>query len=179
MSPVPKPPSASRLVPVALAALAAGLLFMRLPDDGPLVGEPAPDFTLEVAAGEGAGADRVRLTDQRGQLVVLDFWASWCTPCRHSIPILNQVARELGPGGVRVFGVNAEGFATPRVGDVARSWGIAYPVLHDPTAATQLAYEVSALPTILLLDRQGVIRQRYSGAPSAETLIAELRKLDR
>ena len=179
MSSPPRPPTASRLASVVLAALAAGFLLLRLGDHGALVNEPAPDFTLGVAAGEGEGTDRVRLTDQRGQLVVLDFWASWCAPCRHSVPILNQVARELGPQGVRVFGVNAEGLPAARVGEVARAWGISYPVLHDSTAATQLAYEVSALPSILLVDRAGVIRQRYSGAPSAETLIAELRKLDR
>jgi cytochrome c biogenesis protein CcmG, thiol:disulfide interchange protein DsbE len=175
--PTSAPPRTSRLASVVVAGGLAGLLLLRFSGhDGSLVGEPAPDFSLPVASVSGE-AERVRLSDQRGKPVVIDFWASWCTPCRHSIPILNRVASELGPEGVHVFGVNAEGFASERVAAIAQSWGFEYPVLHDQMAATQLAYEVTALPTVLLVDGEGVIRQRYAGAPSVEELIREVRKL--
>ncbi|MET0341176.1 MAG: TlpA disulfide reductase family protein [Polyangiales bacterium] len=155
-----------------------GLLLLKLRADGPLVGDPAPDFSLPVTTTDAtATPERVRLADQRGHPVVLDFWASWCTPCRHSVPILNQVAQQLEAEGVRVLGVNSEGYPPVRVADIAQSWGFAYPVLHDADAAAMVAYQVEALPTVLLIDREGIVRQRYAGAPSAATLIGEVRKL--
>jgi thiol-disulfide isomerase/thioredoxin len=161
-------------------AVFALLLFLHLRDDGPLVGELAPDFTLPLAYGEGADSgDRVRLADTRGSFVVLDFWASWCGPCRESVPTLNRVARELATSGVRVLGINSESHGPARAALVADRWGVAYPVLYDGSAATQLAYSVTALPTLYLVDREGVVRRAYAGAPSAERLIRDIRELDR
>jgi cytochrome c biogenesis protein CcmG, thiol:disulfide interchange protein DsbE len=170
-----------RLVSVVVAGLLAGLLLLKFRDQGPLIDEPAPRFSLPLVHDQGRRPDheRVRLEDLRGQFLVLDFWASWCGPCRHSVGILNRVAGELASENVRVYGVNAEGLSPIQVANVSRAWGIAYPVLHDPTAATQLAYEVSALPTLFLVDRSGVVRARFDGAPGAEHLIARIRELAR
>jgi cytochrome c biogenesis protein CcmG, thiol:disulfide interchange protein DsbE len=157
-----------------------GLMLLKLRQPDPWVGKPAPDFTLAVAHGEGAAqGDRVRLSDLKGQLVVLDFWASWCEPCRQSVPILNQVARTLAAEGVRVYGVNAEGFKPETLARVAARWQFAYPVLTDPTAQTQLAYDVEALPTLYLIDKQGIVQKTHAGSPSAERLIEEVRELAR
>ena len=169
----------SRLVSLLVVALFAALLFAKFRNDGPLTGKPAPDFALPLVAGEGAEpGDRVRLSDLRGQFLVLDFWASWCGPCKHSVPILNDVAAMLADRGVRVYGINAEGMPAARVKHVATQWAMRYPVLHDPTAEAQLAYEVSALPTLVLVDREGVVRRTYAGSPSAAQLVAEIRELD-
>jgi thiol-disulfide isomerase/thioredoxin len=165
---------------VLVFAMFAGLMYVRLTDQGPWAGKLGPDFTLAVVAGEGASqGDRVRLSDLKGQLVVLDFWASWCEPCRQSVPILNQVAKELATEGVRVYGINSEAFAPQVVDRVAQRWGIAYPVLQDPDAAIMQAYDVSALPTLYLIDRKGIVRRTHAGAPSARRLIEEVREMDR
>jgi cytochrome c biogenesis protein CcmG, thiol:disulfide interchange protein DsbE len=170
----------SRWVSALVVVLFALLLFMRFRDEGPLVGEPAPEFALPLVFGEGAEqGDRLRVADLRGTFVVLDFWASWCGPCRQSVPILNRVARELASQGVRVYGINAEPHGPNRAALVAHHWGVAYPVLYDGTASTQLAYSVKALPTLYLIDRKGIVRRSYAGSPSAEQLIAKIRELDR
>jgi thiol-disulfide isomerase/thioredoxin len=163
-----------------VALMFAGLMYLRLTDKGPWADKPAPDFSLPVVGGEGATqGDRVRLSDLKGQLVVLDFWASWCDPCRQSIPILNQVAKDLAKEGVRVYGINSESLAAPAINRVGQRWGIAYPVLHDATAEVMDRYDVSALPSLYLIDRQGVVRKSHAGAPSAQRLIQEVREMDR
>jgi cytochrome c biogenesis protein CcmG/thiol:disulfide interchange protein DsbE len=163
-----------------VAVMFFGLMYLRLKDQGPWVGKPAPDFSLPVVAGEGASqGDRVRLSDLKGQLVVLDFWASWCEPCRQSVPILNEVARTLAGEGVVVYGVNSEGLRPEALLRLAGRWGFAYPVLHDANAASMVAYDVSALPTLYLIDRQGIVRRTHAGSPTAQRLIEEVRELDR
>jgi thiol-disulfide isomerase/thioredoxin len=155
-------------------------MLLKLQKPSPWVGKRAPDYTLALVHGEGAAeGDRVRLSDLKGQRVVLDFWASWCEPCRQSVPILNQVAKTLAAEGVHVYGVNAEGLKPETLRRVAARWQFAYPVLTDPTAQTQLAYDVEALPTLYLIDKQGVVQKTHAGSPSAERLIEEVRELAR
>lgn len=170
----------SRLVSVFVAVLFVVLLLSKLKQESTLVGAAAPDFVLPLVAGEGAQAgDRVRLADLKGKFLVLDFWASWCGPCRESAPILSQVARELSGTGVQVYGINTESLPAAQVAAVASAWSLGYPVLQDMTAETQLAYDVSALPTLVLIDRAGVVRRVHAGSPSAAQLITEIRALDR
>lgn len=157
-----------------------GLMVLKLRQPNPWVGKPAPDFTLAVVHGEGAAeGDRVRLSDLKGQLVVLDFWASWCEPCRQSVPILNQAAKTLAAEGVRVYGVNSEGFRPEALSRVAARWQFAYPVLADPTAEAMNDYKVEALPSLFLIDKQGIVQQTYAGSPSAKRLIEEIRDMAR
>ncbi|MDB4986518.1 MAG: thioredoxin family protein [Myxococcaceae bacterium] len=167
-------------ISLLLAVVFGAWLYAKLKNDGPWVGKPAPDFSLPLVYGEGSEpGDRIRLSDLKGQVVVLDFWASWCGPCKQSVPMLNDVARQLAGQGVQMFGINSEGLRPERVAQVAKAWGFAYPVLHDVTAETMLGYDVAVLPTLFLVDQKGVVRKTHGGSPTVTKLLEELRKLQK
>lgn len=131
-----------------------------------LIDKPAPDFTLRDLKG-----NQVSLSDFRGQPVVLNFWATWCAPCRVEIPYLEALYTKYKDQGLVILGMNTETdymkvkrFAVPR---------ISYTVLLDGGTQAQ-GYDVSGIPCTYYIDRQGVIRHRSVGfAPGGETLIEE------
>lgn len=131
-----------------------------------LMGQPAPVFDLPVVAGTGASeGDRVSLEALRGRVVVLDFWASWCFPCRQSIPALNEVHARYGEG-VKVLGVNVEGnLPRPAVVDAHRRFGARFPSVQDIDGQVQAAYRVQNIPMLVLIDTTGVVRWVEVGVP--------------
>jgi thiol-disulfide isomerase/thioredoxin len=165
--------SALRLVGL-LALAAIGLVALsNLRRGHPLEGELAPDFSLPVLDANGSGAERVRLSDQHGKVVVLDFWASWCGPCRHSVPLLNGARARFGDK-LAVYGINSEEAGPGQLAFVALHWGIEYPVLRDTDLSIQLAYEVQAFPTVVVIDRGGRVRKVYRGEPTESALHREI-----
>ncbi len=139
--------------------------------------EPAPAFDMQIMSGDGVG-DRVSLTGLRGRVVVLDFWASWCAPCRHSIPILNEVAAEFDSAPVSFYGVNVERELSPqRLGLAHASFGARFPSFQDQTGAVKMAYAVSSLPTIIVIDPAGKIRDLTTGVPHPMRLERAIRQL--
>jgi thiol-disulfide isomerase/thioredoxin len=144
-----------------------------------LTGNEAPTLDLPIAAGPGASeGDRVSLASLRGRVVVLDFWASWCGPCRRSIPILNDIETSLEGLPVTFLGVNVEPDMGPRrLAQVHTDLGAHFPTVQDKTGEVKARYGVNVLPTLVVLDAEGVVRHVGTGVPDAASLAATIRAL--
>jgi len=125
----------------------------------------APDFSLPALDG---GAQNLR--DYRGQVVVLNFWASWCGPCRAEMPDLQAVYSELRGRGFVVLGLN-QSEPRDRVEGFAREFGLTFPILLDESRSVARQYGVRALPTTFMIDGGGVIRELIVGGPLTRTAI--------
>lgn len=126
------------------------------------------DFEAVVRAGEGLG-DRVRLEDLKGRVVVLDFWAHWCPPCRESAPVLNALHKEFQGQEVSFYGVNVEGNLSPRkLIAEHKDFGFEFPSLHDASETLKSGYFVSSLPTLVVVGRDGKVHGRHIGAAHEE-----------
>ena len=134
----------------ALAAPAA------VPAEAPR-GEPLQDFALKSLGGEN-----VRLSEHRGEVVLVNFWATWCGPCRQEMPVLNQIYQRYHALGFETLGVNIDD-ASPRAADMAHTLGVTFPVLFDDGKAVSKQYHVSTMPTTLLIGRDGTVRYRHEG----------------
>jgi thiol-disulfide isomerase/thioredoxin len=167
------------LVFVAVMAFGAPSFFGGQGVSSALVGQPAPAFEGEITAGDGASShDRVSLESLRGNVVVLDFWASWCQPCRTSIPIVGRVASAHAAEGLVTLAVNIESELPPaRVVAAHRALEIPMPTLQDPNWAMQSAYGVQTIPTLVVIDRTGVVRRVHVGVPEEAWLDEVVREL--
>jgi thiol-disulfide isomerase/thioredoxin len=117
----------------------------------------APDFALKSTHG-----DNLRLSEHRGEVVLLNFWASWCGPCRQEMPILNTLHQRYNKLGFSVIGVNVDkdsSLADKLLKDIP----VSFPVLLDDTGAVSSSYTVSAMPTSVLIDRDGNMRFLHKG----------------
>lgn len=130
-----------------------------------VIGTEAPDFTLADASGHS-----YHLRDLRGKVVVLDFWASWCGPCRESMPFFQAMQDQYGPRGVIVLGLDG-GEDAETVTDFAKTTKYTFPLLvgGEPTVSSQ--YFVDAYPTSLVIDRDGKILLREAGFEGPRPLI--------
>lgn len=124
--------------------------------DGPGLGKPAPEFTLLNTDGSA-----VSLSDFRGNVVLINFWATWCTPCRKEFPELVKTYAD-GSGDVVVIGVNMQE-NRDQVRAFADEYGADFPILIDPKAEVADAYRVLGLPSTYFVDQQGVLREQQFG----------------
>ena len=113
---------------------------------------PAPDFTLKSATGEN-----VRLAEQHGQVVMLNFWASWCGPCRQEMPLLDGIAKKYGKMGFVLYGINVEQDNTDAK-KMLKDLGVTFTILYDPESKLSSLYNVDAMPTSVFIDKKGNIR---------------------
>ncbi len=114
-----------------------------------------------------------QLSDRRGRVVLVNFWATWCGPCRDETPGLVQLYRSYRPRGVEMVGIDMDDDPAEAVPGFVHSYRIPYPVLV-PDSGFELANEIESLPTTLLIDRQGRIAKVYVGAMSEAELGADL-----
>jgi peroxiredoxin len=138
-----------------LATLLAAVLALT-PARAALDG-PAPDFTLKSASGEN-----VRLSELRGQVVLINFWASWCGPCRQEMPLLDQMYQKYGPLGFTLLGVNVEQ-DTQDAERMLKDAPVSFPILFDAQNQVSKLYDVTAMPSTVLVDRDGKVRYMHKG----------------
>jgi peroxiredoxin len=118
---------------------------------------PAPDFTLKSAEGRN-----LRLQEQRGQVVLVNFWASWCGPCKVEMPHLNKLHDKYKASGFTLLGVNIDD--DPRHGAAtAAKWGLRFPVLLDADKRVAKLYDLGSMPATVLIDRDGKVRFLHRG----------------
>jgi len=138
-----------------------------------IIGKPAADFALK-----SVGGDNFRLSEHLGEVVLLNFWATWCGPCRQQMPRLDQLHATYGSAGLVMLGMNVDDEAQRAI-DFVRTLKVQYPVLLDSSKVVAPRYDLDALPMTVLIDRAGVVRfVHYDYSPSIEKqYIAELRQL--
>ncbi|HEU0241028.1 MAG TPA: TlpA disulfide reductase family protein [Micromonosporaceae bacterium] len=134
----------------------------------PLVGRVAPDFTLSQLNGPS-----MTLSTLRGQVVVVNFWASWCAECHTEQAALDQTWQQFQDSGVVVVGVNFED-TTGDASDYVRTAGVSYPVVEDTDSRTALAYGLRGIPETFIIDKTGRIVDRIIGPVDATKLSSEI-----
>jgi peroxiredoxin len=136
-------------------------------------GAAAPDFALASTAGMN-----YRLSEHRGEVVALVFWASWCGDCRRELERFEKLRRTYGSVGLVVLGVSLDQ-EPDRASALAGAAGIGYPVLLDPTKNVSRSYSADQLPLIVLIDRNGEIRARHDALDEREErgLLVNLRDM--
>ncbi|MGH7259021.1 MAG: peroxiredoxin family protein [Nitrospiraceae bacterium] len=138
------------------------------------IGDEAPDFLLKDLEGF-----QVSLDQHRGKVVLLNFWATWCGPCRIEMPAMEQLYRSFGRRDFEILAVStdAQGMAVTK--PFQQEVGFTFPILHDADFRIGLRYGARTLPMTFLIDRQGIIRNRIFGArdwntPEGRRLIQSL-----
>ena len=122
-----------------------------------LTGQTAPDFVLKSATGEN-----LRLSEYRGDVVMINFWATWCGPCRQEMPLLDELYDRYQRVGFNLLGVNIDDDSR-RAMAMVNELGISFPVLFDEDKKVSKLYEVEAMPLTILLDREGTVRHVHHG----------------
>ncbi|MFW6050371.1 MAG: TlpA family protein disulfide reductase [Myxococcota bacterium] len=157
---------ARRLLPLAVVLAVVWLIVQqRQGSGGHLEGEGLPEATLELSDGS-----EVRLGEPLGEVVVLNFWATWCAPCRTEAPELSEMHREMRERGRgRVVGVSVEQAPLSQAAQAAKRLGMRYPIgVATPELLGGL--DVQLLPTTLVLDADGTVHRSFVGAVTAHQL---------
>jgi peroxiredoxin len=123
------------------------------------VGDEAPDFHLRDLQGR-----TISLSQFRGKVVLLNFWATWCGPCRIEMPAMEQLYRALSRKDFEILAVSTDPQGAAVTRPFQRDMGLTFPIVHDPDMRTGLMYGARTLPLSFMVDRQGVIRKKIFGA---------------
>ena len=139
--------------------VAAGLSFFAVGSlaSSDMIGQKAPDFALKSSTGEN-----LRLSEYRGEVVMLNFWATWCGPCRQEMPLLDDLYNRYERVGFKLLGVNIDD-NSQRAIDMMKELGVDFPILFDASKDVSKLYEVNAMPVTVILDREGNVRYVHKG----------------
>lgn len=118
---------------------------------------PAPDFTLKSRQGHN-----VKLSEHRGEVIMINFWASWCAPCRKEMPLLEELYQRYKDGGFTLLGVNVEEDSNSAKA-LLREVQVSFPILFDNSNKVSEMYKVEAMPSTIILDRDGKVRFMHKG----------------
>jgi peroxiredoxin len=120
-------------------------------------GQQAPDFALKSSTGEN-----LRLSEYRGDVVMINFWATWCGPCRQEMPLLDELYSRYQRVGFNLLGVNIDDDSN-RAMNMIEELGVNFPVLFDARKEVSKLYEVEAMPVTVIVDRKGTVRYIHHG----------------
>jgi peroxiredoxin len=133
-----------------------------------LLGSASPGRRPPGLEGVALGGQRVNLSALRGRVVVVDFCASWCEPCRRSMPRLQALDAQHRTAGLTVLAVSVDD-SRAEAERFVRETGVTFPVMHDATHGIAEAWSPAAMPTTVVIDRQGVVRSVLSGEQPGQT----------
>ena len=139
------------IIVLAMAALSTATL------QAEEMNQPAPNFTLKSNSGKN-----LKLSESRGEVILLNFWASWCGPCRQEMPLLDSLHNKYKDLGFKVMGVNVEENSKEAI-KILNEIKVSFPVVFDTTNKVSELYNVSAMPSTVLIDRDGKMRYLHKG----------------
>ncbi|MDW3094863.1 MAG: TlpA disulfide reductase family protein [Gammaproteobacteria bacterium] len=142
------------LILIALACLGSMSALIASSD---LLGKPAPDFTLRSDQG-----DNKKLSEYRGKVVLINFWASWCGPCQQELPKLSELRDLHDEYDFELLAVNIDEEPEKAI-RLAKKLGINFPILFDESKKVSKLYDIDAMPMTILVDRNGEIRYMHRG----------------
>ena len=170
------------LVPVVVAAIIAAMLFAGVHAarknraaggsvSADFRGRPAPDFELQSLDGKN-----MKLSDFRGKAVLLNFWATWCGPCKIEMPWFVELQKEYGPQGFQIVGVAMDDASSDEIAKFAKQMGVNYPVLLGKESVGQSYGGVGVLPTTYFIDRDGKLVAREFGLQSRSVFVDHIKE---
>ncbi len=173
------------LINAGLLALLWSQLLVPAPNQGqtnpnsisgnsPLDGHPAPDFTLAVLSRQSAPA--IHLASLKGKPVVLNFWASWCDPCKREAPLLQTTWQRVQGQGIVFLGIDFQDSQSDGL-NFLQHYGITYPNVTDSIGSVGINYGVSGVPETIFINRQGVIVHKVIGELSEQTMQTNLQSI--
>ncbi len=135
-----------------------------------LKGKAAEDFTLKDLEGR-----EFNLKDNKGRVVLIDFWASWCSPCKKELPSIERMYNKFKDKGVVIVGVNDEPVTTIRA--FVKNNGYSFPTLVDEGSKVSQLYQVRSIPTVIVIDKDGIISTHFIGGRTESDLLSALKKI--
>lgn len=149
-----------RAIPYVIGVAVVALIFYAFQPGTPVgAGQTAPDVILRFTE----GGEQRSLSSYHGNVVVLDFWATWCAPCRFTMPKMEEFHQRYKGHGVTVIGVAVDIDDYNKVVQFAKEVGVTYPIAADTNGEAKQYYHIRSLPTLFVIDKDGVIALRLEG----------------